>query len=105
MISCALRTEVSAPSSSAPAGAEEAKGQSAKETCAKPQAMGRKNDLVVWLKLQPMQRRIYEVGAPYILCCTPDLGHSGLILGALWKEHKRVVKNTFSLVGYGCRRF
>lgn len=26
-----------------------------------PQAMGRKNDLVVWLKLQPAQRRIYEV--------------------------------------------
>ena len=26
-----------------------------------PQRMGRKNDLVVWLKLQPQQRRIYEV--------------------------------------------
>lgn len=34
---------------------------------AKPQAMGRKNDLVVWLKLQPMQRRIYEVRPPYML--------------------------------------
>lgn len=32
-----------------------------------PQRMGRKNDLVVWLKLQPAQRKIYEV--PSFLCC------------------------------------
>ena len=26
-----------------------------------PQEMGRKNDFVVWLQLQPQQKRIYEV--------------------------------------------
>ena len=29
--------------------------------CAAPQAMGRKNDLVVWLRLEPMQQHIYKV--------------------------------------------
>ncbi|BDA42988.1 probable DNA excision repair protein ERCC-6-like [Coccomyxa sp. Obi] len=51
-------------SRSAPSGEEETGSQSvegpASIGAAKPQAMGRKNDLVVWLKLQPMQRRIYE---------------------------------------------
>ena len=28
---------------------------------ARPEAMGAKNDLVVWLRLQPEQQRIYEV--------------------------------------------
>ena len=28
----------------------------------KPPEMGQKNDLVVWLRLQPQQQRIYEVG-------------------------------------------
>lgn len=27
-----------------------------------PQAMGHKNDLIVWLQLHPAQRHIYEVG-------------------------------------------
>ena len=30
-------------------------------TAPQPQAMGRKNDLVIWLSLKPVQRRIYEV--------------------------------------------
>ncbi len=36
------------------------------------QKLGRKNDLVVWLKLQPMQRRIYEASIISLLClfCT-----------------------------------
>ena len=33
---------------------------------ARPEAMGAKNDLVVWLRLQPAQQRIYEV-----LTCPP----------------------------------
>lgn len=28
-----------------------------------PQPMGHKNDLVIWLSLKPLQRRIYEVAA------------------------------------------
>lgn len=28
---------------------------------AKPQSMGRKNDFIVWLRLNPMQRKVYEV--------------------------------------------
>lgn len=27
----------------------------------KPQSMGRKNDFIVWLRLKPMQRKLYEV--------------------------------------------
>lgn len=29
-----------------------------------PPTLGHKNDLVVWLKLQPMQRKVYEVRPP-----------------------------------------
>lgn len=35
---------------------------------AKMQKLGRKNDLVVWLKLQPMQRRIYEASTISLIC-------------------------------------
>ncbi len=27
----------------------------------KPASMGRKNDFIVWLRLKPMQRKVYEV--------------------------------------------
>ncbi|KAK9909741.1 hypothetical protein WJX75_006802 [Coccomyxa subellipsoidea] len=59
------KQHVLGPSSdSGSTGDKVAEGDAAREAgstgVAKPQAMGRKNDLVVWLKLQPMQRRIYE---------------------------------------------
>ena len=62
---CQCITNSSAPYRSAPSGEEEEAGTQSLEgpasiAVAEPQAMGQKNDLVVWLKLQPMQRRIYE---------------------------------------------
>ncbi len=32
----------------------------------KPQAMGHKNDLIVWLQLHPAQRHVYEAGMPLL---------------------------------------
>ena len=34
---------------------------------ARPEAMGAKSDLVVWLRLQPEQQRIYEVPAQHAI--------------------------------------
>lgn len=42
---------------------EQAKEQASQHaTQPKPQKLGRKNDLIVWLELHPLQRAIYEVG-------------------------------------------
>lgn len=32
----------------------------------KPQAMGHKNDLIVWLQLHPAQRHVYEASTPLL---------------------------------------
>lgn len=42
-----------------PVGAAEA-GPSGTSSAAKPATMPHKNDLIVWLKLKPMQRRVYQ---------------------------------------------
>ncbi len=44
----------------ASAGAASAAGGSSTDGAAKPAAMPHKNDLIVWLKLKPMQRRVYQ---------------------------------------------
>jgi hypothetical protein len=38
-----------------------------------PPTLGHKNDLVVWLKLQPMQRKVYEVYAPPAAVALPTV--------------------------------
>lgn len=50
--------EEAGTSSSAAAG--QAAGAAAAGGGPRPQAMGRKNDLVVWLKLTPMQKHVYS---------------------------------------------
>lgn len=44
----------------ASAGAASAAEGSSTDGAAKPAAMPHKNDLIVWLKLKPMQRRVYQ---------------------------------------------
>lgn len=51
---------------------------------AQPQAMGSKKDLVVWLKLQPMQRRIYEACQECLCTLTsPIIAHCGTSMAFL----------------------
>lgn len=39
----------------------------AEASAPKPQSMGHKNDLIVWLQLHPAQRHVYEViAAPHL---------------------------------------
>ena len=41
-------------------------GSQGEHVAPKPQAMGHKNDLIVWLQLHPAQRHVYEASTPLL---------------------------------------
>jgi len=69
----------------------------------KPQAMGHKNDLIVWLQLHPAQRHVYEASMPLLqfmqlledgsACFEQSEMHSGPWSAEGYKSHRTDLKS------------